>query len=110
MKRNVLVPALVGVCLLVALAVLVAPAAALFGGACCWPDGSCHQTLEVTCLEVVGAQWMGLGTDCAGSPCGPVGGMTEPLAASALVLPAVALAGVVAAGAATALLVRRRSA
>ncbi|MGD2145338.1 MAG: hypothetical protein PVH41_01440 [Anaerolineae bacterium] len=93
-----------------ALVVLVAPAAAEFTlGACCKADGSCEYVPLATCTGILGATFYE-GLTCEESPCGSVGGVTEPLSTAALVLPAVAAAVVVTAGVAAVLAWRRRTA
>jgi len=40
-----------------------------FGGACCFPDGSC-QTTTVDICQLAGGEWKGAGTLCHPNPCG----------------------------------------
>jgi hypothetical protein len=39
-----------------------------FGGACCFPDGSC-QTTSVDICQMAGGEWKGAGTTCHPNPC-----------------------------------------
>jgi hypothetical protein len=110
MKKNVLATSLVCLCLLAALAVLVAPAAAEFTlGACCKADGSCEYVPLATCTGILGATFYE-GLTCQESPCGSVGGVTETLSTAKLVLPVVAVAVVVTASVAAVLAGRRGAA
>ena len=103
--------ALLTLCLLAALVALAVPASAdrlrVFGGACCLPGGGCvGVSFETECDSLGGVYWDG--QSCDPNPCGPVGGVTKPLAASAIVVPALVLAAMVVAGAATAAFIKRR--
>jgi hypothetical protein len=102
--KKILVLVLVALVLL-ALTAAVAASAEVAQGACCLPDGNCLVTVQGAC----DGEWLGPGTTCNECP-GTVGGVTEPLQASALVLPAIVVGALVAAGAATTLLVKRRAA
>jgi hypothetical protein len=104
--------------LALALVALAAPAAASAQqpqpGACCLPDASCVYLTESECLAASG-EFQGAGSLCPASgycetETVTVGGTTEPLGVLGMMVPVVALAVVVAAGAATTLLVKRRTA
>jgi hypothetical protein len=74
-------------------------------GACCLPDGGCWITTPLSC----DGEFLGPGTSCNQCP-GAVGGVTEPLQASTLMLPAVAVGALAVLGLATTLLIKRRRA
>ena len=109
-KAHVVV--LLMLCLLAALAALAVPSSAdrlrISQGACCMPDGSCQIKAEGDCTAS-GGVYLGNDISCEGNPCGPVGGVTESLVTSAIVVPALALAAMVGAGAATAAFIKRRT-
>jgi hypothetical protein len=74
-------------------------------GACCLPNGGCWETTPLSC----DGEFLGPGTTCDQCP-GAVGGVTEPLQASVLMLPAIAVGTLVVLSVATTLLVKRRRA
>jgi hypothetical protein len=76
-------------------------------GTCCLPRGGCDWITEPQC-DAVNGTWLGPQGSC--DQCQPVGGVSEPLQASALLLPAIAVSALAAAGVATALLIKRRAA
>lgn len=102
---------LLTLCLLAALVALAAPASAdrvkRVAGACCLPDGVCCDVSgEPECDSMDGVYHHA--RFCDENPCSPIGGVTDPLAASVMVVPALAVAAMVGASAATAALIKRR--
>jgi hypothetical protein len=101
--------------LAVALLGLAAPVGATFvteEGACCLPDGKCEYMTECDC-DAASGDFQGKGSLCPASgfcETTPVGGATVPLGVLGVVLPVLVLAVVVAVGAATTLVIKRRTA